>query len=82
MRNELSILVLIHADVETTDGLTNSSRLQGESDVAPGTLEHRIWIEVSFRKSMPAPDEAHDVPMLLSRNGRAGGADEPTLECP
>ena len=30
MRNKLSILVLIHADVETTYGVTNSSRFQGE----------------------------------------------------
>ena len=65
MRNELSILVLIHADVETTDGLTNSSGLQGDSDVAPETLEHRIWIEVSLSKSMSAPDKAYDVPMIF-----------------
>ena len=82
MRNELAVLVLIHADVETTYGLTNSSRLQGESDVAPETLEDRIWIEVSLSKSMPAPDKTHDVPMILSRHDRTGGADEPTLERP
>jgi hypothetical protein len=82
MRNKLSILVLIHADVETTEGLTNSSRFQGDSNVAPESLKHRIWIEVSLSKSMPAPDEAYDVPMFLSRHDSAGGSYKPTLERP
>ena len=82
VRNELSVLVLVHADVEAAYGQTNSSRLQGESEVTPETLEHRIWIELSFRKSMLSPDEAHDVPMRLPRDDSAGGADEPTLERP
>ena len=29
--------------------------------MAPESLKHRIWIEVAFGKSMPAPDEAYDV---------------------
>jgi hypothetical protein len=82
MRNKLSALVFVHADVEAADCLSNSSRLQGDSDMTPETLKHCIWIEVSLSKSMLSPDEAYDVPLLLSQDDGAGGADEPTLERP
>jgi hypothetical protein len=82
MRNELSVLVFVHADVETTYGLTNSSRLQGDSDVTPESLEHCIWIEFSLSKSMLSPDEAYGVPMFFSQDDSAGGSHKPTLERP
>ena len=82
MRNELSVLVLVHADVEAAYGQANSSHLQRDAEVTSETLEHRIWIKLSLGKSMFSPDDARDVQMLPSRHDRGGGADEPTLERP
>jgi len=82
MRNKFSVLVFVHADVESTDGLTNFSRLQSDLEVTSEPLKHRICIELAFRKSMLSPDNAQNVPMLLWYHDRAGGTDKPTLERP